>query len=852
MTTAQDQVPLATTQEFAAQIRQALVQAVAFHQNMQLAEARALYEQILQVLPTHFDALHLLGVIAYQTKNPEKAIELIGKAIELYPNNASFYFNRGLAFEELKQYPAALQDYEKATILKPDYAEASNKRSDLFSKLEQLQTFLDSYSQDIPLTPDYADAYYDRGSALLELEQHQAALECFKQAIALKPDYAEAYNDLGYTLTLLNQYPAAVANYNQAIALKPDYPDAYINRGLAMQELEQYQTALESYNQAIALKPDAEKAFSNRGIVHYLLKEYPSALESYNQAIALNPNLPEAYCNRGLVFQNLGQYQAALEEYAQALVLKPDYAEAYTNRGLAFQSLGQYQEALEEYAQAIVLNPDTVEAYNNCGVILAKLKQYQAALVAFDKVIALKPDFKFLFGQRLHVKSHLCDWNDFENECKLLQEKIERSEKAADPFIVLSLINAPSLLRRSADIYAQDKYSVNQPLPKIAKYPKKNKLRIGYFSEDFRNHPVSILMAELFESHDRSQFELTAFSFGPDSQDEMRVRVGAAFDNFIDIRNQTDREVALLARQLEIDIAIDLGGYTGDCRTGIFALRAAPIQVSYIGFLGTMGADFIDYLIADPVIIPEAAKHYYAEKIAYLPSYQANDSKRCIADREFTRNELGLPEQGFVFCCFNNNYKINPLIYDSWMRILKAVEGSVLLLYVDNDECQINLSKEAELRGINPRRIIFGERLPVPEYLARYRCADLFLDTLPYNAGTTASDALWVGLPVLTCMGETFASRVAASLLTAIRLPELITASLVDYEAMAIGLATHPTKLKEIKGKLAHNRLTTPLFNTPLFTRHIEAAYMAMYERYQADLPPDPIYVQDSWENANG
>jgi predicted O-linked N-acetylglucosamine transferase (SPINDLY family) len=344
--------------------------------------------------------------------------------------------------------------------------------------------------------------------------------------------------------------------------------------------------------------------------------------------------------------------------------------------------------------------------------------------------------------------------------------------------------------------------------------------------------------------HDRERFEIHAFSYGSDTKDEMNLRIKAGVDHFHDVRTMSHEDVALLSRSVEIDIAVDLGGYTLLTRTGIFAISAAPIQISYIGYLGTMGANYYDYLVADRTLIPEEKQHHYSEKIAYLPSYQVNDSTQSLPATTFTRKDVGLPEAGFIFCCFNNTFKITPTTFDSWGRILEQVDGSVLLIYVNNESAKINLTKEIVHRGIDPNRLIFGEQLPMPEYLARYRVADLFLDTLPYNAGTTASDALRMGLPVLTCIGNSFASRMAASVINAVNLPELITTTQEQYESLAIELATNPEKLKIIKDKLVDNLPTAPLYDTPLFTRHLESAYLTMYDRYQHGLDPDHIYVE--------
>jgi predicted O-linked N-acetylglucosamine transferase (SPINDLY family) len=439
----------------------------------------------------------------------------------------------------------------------------------------------------------------------------------------------------------------------------------------------------------------------------------------------------------------------------------------------------------------------------------------------------------------------LCIWDNLESRLNELTDKINNGEKVINPFPLLALIDDPEIQRKTAEIYINEKYPQSNVLSKIERYPKHKKIRIGYFSADFRDHPVSHLTAELYETHDRNRFEIYAFSFGPDTKDEMNLRIKAGVDYFHDVQMMSDKDLAIFSRSFEIDIAVDLGGFTQDSRTGVFAMSAAPIQISWIGYPGTMGANYYDYLVADETLIPKNNQKYYSEKIAFLPNYQINDSRQTLPETVFTRQDLGLPETGFVFCCFNNTYKITPTSFDGWGRILEQVDGSVLLIYADNELAKINLTKEIVLRGIDPSKLIFGKRLSKPEYLARYRVADLFLDTLSYNAGTTASDALRMGLPVLTCMGDSFVSREAASVINAISLPELITTTQEQYESLAIELATHPEKLKIIKDKLVNNLPTAPLYDTPLFTQHLESAYLTMYNRYQQGLDPDHIYVEN-------
>jgi predicted O-linked N-acetylglucosamine transferase (SPINDLY family) len=438
----------------------------------------------------------------------------------------------------------------------------------------------------------------------------------------------------------------------------------------------------------------------------------------------------------------------------------------------------------------------------------------------------------------------ICDWSALAESLEDIAKKVVANEKVAQPFTLLALNDDVLLHKKSSEIYVQSRYPFNPVLGPIPRRPQSQKIRVGYFSADFHNHATGYLMAEFFELHDKSQFELVGFSFGPITNDGMRQRLEKSFDQFIEVGNRPDIEIARLSRDLNMDIAVDLKGFTQDSRTGVFAHRAAPIQVNYLGYPGTMVADYIDYIIADKTLISPELQSCYSEKVIYLPdSYQVNDRKRLISERQFTKQELGLPEGSFVFCCFNNNYKILPATFEGWIRILRAVEGSVLWLLQDNSWAVENLKKEAEKQGVAPDRLVFAERLPLPEHLARHRQADLFLDTFPYNAHTTTSDALWAGLPVLTLMGRSFASRVAASLLNAIGLPQLITFTQKEYEALAIELATNPKKLVDIKLKLARNRLNAPLFDTPLFTKNLEAAYIKVMEQYQADLQPDHMAI---------
>jgi predicted O-linked N-acetylglucosamine transferase (SPINDLY family) len=702
-----------------------------------------------------------------------------------------------------------------------------------------------SYKKLLKLTPKDTQLLNTLGMLALQLDNFKEGLNWLEQSLKINPNQPHTLSNCGYALQELKRYEKALAYHDHALALKPDYIDAHYNRGLALQALKRYEEALLSFDNTIALYPNDADAYYNRSISLKELKRYDEALISIDQAIDLQPNYADAYCNRGTILKSLNQYDEALICLDKALSLKSDYIEALFNRGTVLYLLKRYEDALININQAITLNPNYAEAYFIKGIVLQELKHFSEALRSYDLAIILNPDMDLLQGQRLFTKMQVCDWNKNSMLLTQLTKKIANHQHASEPFAMIALTENPAIHRKTAEIHVKAEYPSNCFLPNITPYPKHPRIRIGYFSADFRNHPVAYLTAELFELHDRNKYEIYAFSFGLDTKDVMRKRLETSFDHFFDVQHLSDKDIALLAREHKIDIAVDLGGYTQYCRTNIFKIRAAPVQLSYIGFLGTMGAEFIDYLIADSTIIPDDYQKYYSEKIIYLPSYQVNDSNPHISEEIYTRQDFGLPETAFIFCCFNNNYKMTPNTFDSWSRILKQVNNSVLFLYADNVLAETNLKKEISLRGLSPNRLVFGKHLLRPEYLARYRVANLFLDTLPYNAGTTGSDALRMGLPVLTCMGTSFASRVAASLLKAVGLPELITSTQARYEELAIDLANHPDKLNTLKIKLQHNLPTSPLYDSRLFTKHIESAYLTIYERQQNGLPPDHIYVDN-------
>jgi protein O-GlcNAc transferase len=665
-----------------------------------------------------------------------------------------------------------------------------------------------------------------------------------RDALRLTPDSVSVLTNLAVVLLRRNEFCEAREYAEKAVSASNNNIEALLILSTCYNHDENFSEVLSTCNKIIAIEPNNVAALNNRGLALEHFSRFAEAIDSYERATTLDPNYSEPYINRGNALRKLNRYDEAFAAYDKALVLKPDLESAWLGRGNVFFNLKRYDEAIAAYDRALALKSDFADVWLVRGNLLYELKRYDEAVRAYDRALACKPDLIGAEGIRLYRKMQLCDWRNFAAECAHLISSIKCKKLNSEPFPLLAIPSSDEERLQYAKLWTAHKYPpYHTPFWQGERY-NHDRIRVAYLSADFHQHATSFLMAGMFECHDKSRFEITAISIGPDDNSEMRQCLKRSFDYFIDATILSDEEIASRIRETEIDILIDLKGFTQDARTNVFARRPAPIQANYIGYPGTMGAEYIDYIIADQTVIPENSKQYYLEKIVYLPtSYQVNDSKRFISDNAFTRTQLGLPPTGFVFCSLNNNYKITPRIFDCWMRILKQVESSVLWLLEDNPTAASNLRKEATTRGVNPERLIFAKRLPLAEHLARHRLADLFLDTLPYNAHTTASDALWAGLPILTCLGETFAGRVAASLLNAIGLPELIAATPEAYEQMAIDLATHPEKLAVIKRKLAENRLTTPLFDTKLFTKHIEAAYTAMYERHQAGLAPDHISI---------
>lgn len=602
------------------------------------------------------------------------------------------------------------------------------------------------------------------------------------------------------------------------------------------------------YQEALAPLAEAQRLDATRrgtgyrlGHCHLGLGDPVQAEQALRSEVAAHPDYANAHNTLGVALVHQGRHEEGLASFFAALEIDPGHVEANNNAANALSTLGRAEEAVPYLRRAVELGPQLADAHQNLGLVLHSLQRHEEAAASFARAVELAPDMPYARSNLVRSTIAACRWQDAAPRIAALRAQVREGKVPATPFVVVTVSPSPEEQQRCAALYVRD--TVRATASMVRTKPG-TKIRLAYVSADLHEHATAVLTARMFELHDRAQFEVVGISCGPDDGSPMRKRLAQAFDRFADVEQASDEEVVRLMREQQVDIAVDLKGHTKGARLQVFAQRAAPLQVNYLGYPGTLGAQFFDYVIADRVVIPKEEERFYTEAVVALPgSYQVNDATRPIAERTPARGTEGLPEDGFVFCCFNNNYKITAEVFDVWMRLLGALPGSVLWLLEDNADARRNLEQAAAARGIAPARLVFAGRMSHWDHLARHRLADLFLDTLPYNAHTTASDALWAGVPLVTCLGSAFAGRVAASLLHAVGLPELVTRSLPEYEALALRLAKNEGFLKETKEKLARNRLTQPLFDTARFTRNIESAYRRMWERHQRGEPPRAFEV---------
>ena len=635
-------------------------------------------------------------------------------------------------------------------------------------------------------------------------------------------------------LATLGQLAAAESRLRECLAAVPASTMLLGNLAALLVMQGKYADARSCLEQLLAIDRTIAEAWLNLGIVEEEQHaDFETALGRFDEALKLRAAYPEAHYNRANMLAKMNRLDDAIASYREAIRLAPGYLDALHNLANTLRSNRQPDEALAAFNAAIKLGP-RADLYANRGYTLRDVGQFEAAIKSFDKALQLDATAMSCRGIRLHTKAQICDWTNWQGQLEEMTDSIERKEAASPPLCVLQLVDSGPLQRQIAELWTELNHPAQEALLSSCAAPASDgRLRIGYFSADFQDHPVAKFLVNLIEQHDKSRFESIGFSYARKPDDAMRQRLVNAFDQFHDVSHGSDRDVASLARRLGVDIAIDLGGHTANARPGIFALRAAPLQVNYLGYPGTMGARYMDYLMADAVVIPPRHTSWYSEKIVTLPNLYTNAYRDEDTLSTLQRRDYQLPDSSVVYCCLNNTWKLDPVMFASWMQILKSTGDSVLLLLGSEPLVMAHLRREAKKSGVEPSRLVFGARVAKSEYLARFRLADVFLDTFPYNAATTALDALFMGLPLVTLCGATYAARQAASVLTTLGMGELVTASRADYETLAIALGQDPQRLSSLKERLAAAAAGSSAFDAKRYARHVEAAYTAMQTRHR-------------------
>src|SRR5260221_249162 len=810
-----------------------------------IEDAKRLYSSVISMDPSNTVAHGNLAIIAAQQGDFAAAERLFRQEIKLRPNYPISYNNLGSVLQQQAKLDDAISAHRHAIILKPDYAEAHLALGNALRQQGNFEEAMESYRSAIAAKPGNDEPDNSMGVLVQWQGRLAGAAAAYSEAVALRPTYAEAQFNLGVVLHQRHELDAAEAAYRRVISLDPGIAVVHNNLGAVLKDKGLLDDALQAFENAIKLKADNAEAFYNRGAVLQQQAKLEEALAAYRCAIELRKDYADAMNTSGIVLHALGGSGEAVELYRRLLELMPAHADAYNNMGAALLAEGRASEAQGAFEQALTHKSDFPEAFYNFGDAPREIRALAQAIAAYQNALRLRPDYADAFSQLVYHRAQACEWNNYHADQEKLLEMVRHGVRVS-PFYLLSTQASASDQLICARQWLGP---IGPPREAVFKHEASvgsGRIRLGYLSGDFHQHATAQLMAGLFERHNRDRFEVVAYSYGPDDNSPMRARLASAFDRFVDIRAQSHRDAARGIHADKVDILVDLKGYTYHARPAISAYRPAPVQVSYLGYPATMGADFIDYIIVDPFVVPASQQPFLSERLVHLPcSYQVNDRRREIAGTR-TRKDWGLPTEGLVLCSFNNSYKISPAFFDIWMRLLRSVPGSVLWLLETNAVVKGNLRSEAEKRGVDSRRLVFAPVVASAEHLGRHRHADLFLDTLPCNAHTTASDALWAGLPVLTCSGGTFAGRVAGSLLMAIAMSELVTGSLEEYEQLALALARDPQRLIALRKKLESNRDAGALFDLPKLTGNLETAYARMWQTWLSGQTPAAFSIESA------
>jgi predicted O-linked N-acetylglucosamine transferase (SPINDLY family) len=746
---------------------------------------------------------------------------------------------------QLGRFDAALALADRALTGSPGIAQLHFHRAELLAALRRTSPAVDAYRRALAIDPDHLEVLNNFAETLMTLERMDEAMPLLERALALNADYVPALNNRANLLKLKGRAAEALRDFDRAVELSHGDPSVLFNRSGVLLSMQRHAPAEADCRRILARAPQHIGALFNLCKAQSGQGKLQDALATSDTLIALQPGNAMAWCDRGSLLAALHRYREAWRAFDKALAIEPDLSDAWRASGLLYSSLRQHEAALKCFRRVYALQPNNAEASSRLGETLRRLGRNEEALIAFQDAVRVDRDYPGVIGQITWLKLHRCNWESVDADIAAVVRAIHEGKHVGPALDVVAIADDAEAQLRCARSHVAQAFQVQAAPTRRGERHRNPRIRIAYLSADFRDHPVSYLIAGLLEEHDRSRFEIFGLALQDQGESELGTRVRSALDHFTLVKDESDEEIARLLRERQIDIAVDLMGHTAFARTGTFALRPCPVQVNYLGYPGTLGTGFHDYIIADAYVVPPGMERHFSEKVVRLPdTFQCNDSKRSAVSRAPTRAEAGLPQVGPIYCAINNTYKFSPAVFDLWTQVLRNVPRSVLWLSGANAITQANLAKEAQARGIDAQRLVFAPHVKsYADHLARLSLADAFLDTLPYNAHTTASDMLWAGVPVITRPGEALAARVAGSLLHAIGMPELITHTPEEYVALAVRLGRDRDFLAATKAKLAANRATQPLFDTARFRRHIEAAYIAMWERAQRGEPPDHLTI---------
>jgi protein O-GlcNAc transferase len=827
------------------------------HQSGRLDEALKIYAAIVDVLPGQPDALHLMGLVYQASGNYEEAVCLIEKAIDADPTQPLFYKNLGNVFEAAGNLENALHCFKKALRISPRYAEAHCGLATILHRQGKIEAATDAYKTSLECDPGLESARLNLAHAFHQTGRTDDALKAYREILCENPTHIAASYHSGVICIEKHADAEAVEHLTRAIRAHPRHAEAHFHLGVAYGRLGETGEAIECYRRALDIKPDLAEAYNNLGLIYQANASFDTATQFYAEGIRQAPELPALYNNLGTALHKLGRITEAATAYKKAIDILPRYTEALNNLGNMHQILGNWSAAIEFYRKALDADPQRAEPYYHMGLAYQNQNRFDAAISCHRKALELNPAYDLARCQLYYLLRQVCDWqatSGLEAEIDgATRSSLQTGRKPAeDPFLNLIRHADPELNYQLASAYSSEITDRLAHMPVIdttgrdAAYSNETsgRITIGYLSNNFRNHPTAQLIRRIFKLHDRKRFNIYCYSFGENDRSTYREEIRRDCDRFVDIRESGHWEAARRICLDGVDILVDLCGFSQGNRLEIAALRPAPVQVRWLGMPGTTGADFFDYLITDRVVTPPVEARCYSEKLVFMPDcYQVNDTRHEITEVLWSKKELNLPSRGVAYCCFCAHYKIDPLVFDSWMTILKKVPGSALWLLGGGEILENNLRREAQSRGVEPKRIVFAPKLQKAQHLARLKAADLALDTIRVNGAITTSDAIYAGLPVITTRGNHFASRMAAGILNAVSMNALVAENLHEYETLAVELGRNPIALTRLKKRLQKNILRVPLFDTPRFVRHIEAAYSEMWQRWQSGKSKNDIRV---------